>query len=86
LPELPIGNPRQGPTRDEDKPIDIADAACTSPVNCQQDIALPHSYPWYPRLSERLGLFRLIECPGSHEMWFSNPPRLAQAIIEAGRD
>jgi pimeloyl-ACP methyl ester carboxylesterase len=55
-------------------------------VNCQQDIALPHGYPWHPRLSERLGLFRLIECPGSHEMWFSNPPRLAQAIIEAGRD
>jgi pimeloyl-ACP methyl ester carboxylesterase len=55
-------------------------------VNCQQDVALPHSYPWHPRLSERLGLFRLVECPGSHEMWFSNPPRLAQAIIEAGRD
>ena len=55
-------------------------------VNCQQDIALPHSYPWHPRLSERLGLFRLIECPGSHEIWFTNPPRLAQAIIEAGRD
>jgi pimeloyl-ACP methyl ester carboxylesterase len=28
-------------------------------INCQQDIALPHSYPWHPRLSERLGLFRL---------------------------
>jgi pimeloyl-ACP methyl ester carboxylesterase len=55
-------------------------------VNCQQDIALPHSYPWHPRLSERLGLFRLIECPGSHEIWFTNPPRIAQAIIEAGRD
>ena len=55
-------------------------------VNCQQDIALPHSYPWHPRLSERLGLFRLIECPGSHETWFTNPTRLAQAIIEAGRD
>jgi pimeloyl-ACP methyl ester carboxylesterase len=55
-------------------------------VNCQQDIAMPHSYPWHPRLSERLGLFRLVECPGSHEIWFSNPPRIAQAIIEAGRD
>ena len=55
-------------------------------LNCQQDIALPHSYPWHPRLSERLGLFRLIECPGSHEIWFTNPPRLAEAIIEAGRD
>ncbi|SFL92862.1 alpha/beta fold hydrolase [Variovorax sp. OV329] len=55
-------------------------------LNCQQDAALPHSLPWHPRLSERLGLFRLVECPGSHEMWFSNPARLAQAIIEAGRD
>ena len=55
-------------------------------VNCQQDIALPHGMPWHPRLSERLGLFRLVECPGSHEMWFSNPARLAQALIEAGRD
>jgi pimeloyl-ACP methyl ester carboxylesterase len=55
-------------------------------VNCQQDIALPHSLPWHPRLSERLGLFRLVECPGSHEMFFSNPARLAQAILEAGRD
>jgi pimeloyl-ACP methyl ester carboxylesterase len=55
-------------------------------VNCQQDVALPHSLPWHPRLSERLGLFRLVECPGSHEMWFSNPARLAQAIVEASRD
>ncbi|MGY8635420.1 alpha/beta hydrolase [Bradyrhizobium sp. 14AA] len=55
-------------------------------VNCRQDTALPHSSPWHPRLSERLGLFRLVECDGSHEMLFSNPARLAQAIAEAGRD
>lgn len=55
-------------------------------LNCQQDTAMPHGMPWHPRLSERLGLFRLVECPGSHEMFFSNPQRLAQAIIEAGRD
>jgi len=55
-------------------------------VNCQQDTAMPHGLPWHPRLSERLGLFRLVECPGSHEMFFSNPRRLAQAILEAGRD
>jgi len=55
-------------------------------VNCQQDTAMPHSLPWHPRLSERLGLFRLVECPGSHETLFSAPQRLAQAIIEAGRD
>ena len=53
-------------------------------VNCRQDIALPHSMPWHPRLSERLGLFRLVECDGSHEMFFSNPARLAQAIGRPG--
>src|ERR1700726_2832054 len=41
-------------------------------INCQQDISLPHSYPWHPRLSERLRLFRLVEMPGSHETIFSN--------------
>ena len=55
-------------------------------INAQQDTALPHSHPWHPRLSERLGLFRLVECQGSHELCFSNPLLLAQKIIEAGRD
>lgn len=55
-------------------------------LNCQQDTAMPHSHPWHPRLSERLGLFRLVECPGSHEAWFTEPAGLAQAIIKAGRD
>lgn len=55
-------------------------------LNCQQDCALPHSLGWHPRLSERLGLFRLVECPGSHETWFSNPAVLGAAIIAAGRD
>lgn len=55
-------------------------------VNCRQDTAMPHGLPWHPRLSERLGLFRLVECDGSHEMWFSNPAVLARAIEAAGRD
>ncbi|MBU6225467.1 MAG: alpha/beta hydrolase [Burkholderiales bacterium] len=55
-------------------------------VNCQQDTALPHSMPWHPRLSERLGLFRLVECQGSHEIWFTDPATIANAIICAGRD
>src|SRR5262245_49403434 len=55
-------------------------------INCQQDIAMPHGYPWHPRLSERLGLFRLVEMPGGHETIFSNPGRLAQAIWKASRD
>jgi pimeloyl-ACP methyl ester carboxylesterase len=55
-------------------------------INCTDDIAMPHHYPWHPRLSQKLGLFRLIQVPGSHELCFSNPARLATAIMEAGRD
>jgi len=55
-------------------------------INCTEDISLPHHYPWHPRLSQKLGLFRLIQTPGSHELCFSNPARLAQAIMDAGRD
>jgi len=55
-------------------------------LNCRQDTALPHSLPWHPRLSDRLGLFRYVECDGSHELLFTNPARFAAAIEEAGRD
>ena len=55
-------------------------------LNFQQDSAMPHSMPWHPRLSERLGLFRLVEGQGSHEVCFTNPKLLAEKIIEAGRD
>jgi pimeloyl-ACP methyl ester carboxylesterase len=55
-------------------------------LNCQQDASLPQSHSWHPRQSERLGLFRFVECPGSHETWFTNPAGLAEAIEVAGRD
>ena len=55
-------------------------------INCTEDTALPHHYPWHPRLSQKLGLFRLVQVPGSHELCFSNPKLLAQAIMDAGRD
>ena len=55
-------------------------------INCTEDTALPHSYFLRPRLSEKLGLFRLAQVQGSHELCFSNPARLAKAIVEAGRD
>ncbi len=55
-------------------------------LNARQDTALPHSLPWHPRLSERLGLFRLVECEGGHELCFSNPELLARKLEEAGRD
>jgi len=55
-------------------------------VNCTEDISLPHLYSWHPKLSQKLGLFRLIQVPGSHELCFSNPSRLALALMDAGRD
>lgn len=55
-------------------------------VNCTMDTALPQSLGWHPRLSERLGLFRYIECKGSHEALFTEPAALAHAIVLAGRD
>src|SRR5262249_33228148 len=55
-------------------------------INCTEDTSLPHHYPWHPRLSQKLGLFRLVQVPGSHELCFSNAKLLAQAIMDAGRD
>ncbi len=55
-------------------------------VNATSDTALPHSLPWHPRLSEKLGLFRYVECEGSHEVWFTNPEAIARAVVIAGRD
>ena len=55
-------------------------------LNCTEDAALPQSLGWHPRLSEKLGLFRLVQCSGSHELCFTNPELLAEKIIQAGRD
>lgn len=55
-------------------------------LNAQDDSALPQSLGWHPRLSEKLGLFRLVQTPGGHEMCFTNPGLLAEKIMEAGRD
>jgi hypothetical protein len=37
-------------------------------------------------MSSRLGLYRLVQMPGGHEVIFSDPNGLADKIIEAGRD
>jgi pimeloyl-ACP methyl ester carboxylesterase len=51
-------------------------------LNATEDSVLD----WRPRISSRLGLFRLVQMPGSHELLFSNPVGLAAKLIEAGRD
>ena len=56
-------------------------------LNCTEDIALPPGeWGWHPRMSSRLGLYRLVQMPGSHEVIFTNPNGLADKIVEAGRD
>ena len=55
-------------------------------LNGTEDIALPPGeWGWHPRMSSRLGLYRLVQMPGSHEVAFSDPNGLADKIIEAGR-
>lgn len=55
-------------------------------LHCTEDTALPQSLPFHPRLSEKLGLFRLVSMPGSHSPFITAPALLAQKILEAGRD
>ncbi|HXY24094.1 MAG TPA: alpha/beta hydrolase [Candidatus Acidoferrum sp.] len=56
-------------------------------INATEDIALPPGeWGWHPRMSNRLGLYRLVQMSGSHEVMFTNPSGLAEKIIEAGRD
>lgn len=64
-----------------------ADFTCgKSYIHCQEDMALPGSLPWFPRLSEKLGLHRYVWMPGGHEVCFTDPGLLAQKIVVAGRD
>lgn len=52
-----------------------------------EDTALPPGeWGWHPRLSSRLGVYRLVQLPGGHELMYTDPIRLADSIIEAGRD
>jgi pimeloyl-ACP methyl ester carboxylesterase len=56
-------------------------------LNCTEDISLPQGeWGWHPRMSNRLGPFRLVQMPGSHEVIFTNPSGLAEKIVMAGRD
>ena len=79
------------PYRTFTEPVALQSEMATKPMGksylfCTEDTATPHSMPWHPRLSERLGLYRLVACPGSHELCFTDPALLARKIEEAGRD
>ena len=54
-------------------------------IYCRQDKALPPGY-FHPRMSSRLGEFKLLEMDGSHEVMFTRPAELAVKIIESSAD
>jgi hypothetical protein len=51
-------------------------------IYCRQDKALPPGY-FHPRMSSRLGAFKLLEMDGGHEVMFTRPRELADKLIEA---
>ena len=54
-------------------------------IHCRQDKALPPGC-FHPRMSSRLGEFKLLEMDGSHEVIFTRTEELADKIIEASFD
>lgn len=56
-------------------------------INPSEDNDIPQGeWARHPRLSSRLGVFRLVGMPGSHEVLLTNPELTAQKLIEAGRE
>jgi len=51
-------------------------------IYCRQDKALPQGY-FHPSMSSRLGVFKLLEMDGGHEVMFTRSAELAETIIEA---
>jgi pimeloyl-ACP methyl ester carboxylesterase len=54
-------------------------------IRCRQDKALPQGY-FHPKMSARLGKFKLLEMDGGHEVMFTRPAELVDKIIEASFD
>ena len=54
-------------------------------IHCRHDKSLPSGY-FHPRMSSRLGAFKLLEMDGSHEVMFTRPEELADKIVEASFD
>jgi hypothetical protein len=54
----------------------------SSYIYCRHDRALPPGY-FHPRMTSRLGEFKLLEMDGSHEVMFTRPEELADRIIDA---
>jgi hypothetical protein len=56
-------------------------------LHCTDDVILmPDQWSWHPRMSNRLGMYRYLSMPGSHEVMLTNPTGLADKLIDASRD
>ena len=56
-------------------------------INALDDLTVPPSAGgWVQLMAERLGQYRYVSMPGSHEVMLSNPELQAEKIIVAGRD
>jgi pimeloyl-ACP methyl ester carboxylesterase len=56
-----------------------------SSIYVRDDRVLPEGW-WHPKMSSRLGEYKLVEMGGSHEVMFTRPSELADRIIEASND
>ncbi|KAF3937744.1 Hydroxynitrilase [Dactylella cylindrospora] len=55
-----------------------------SVILARDDVTTPTGT--YEEMAKKLGIFRMVGLPGSHEVMFSDPEALARACVIAGRD
>jgi pimeloyl-ACP methyl ester carboxylesterase len=51
-------------------------------ITCRQDLSMPPSF-FHPGMSSHLGIYKLVEMDGSHEVMFTRPAEVADKLIEA---
>ncbi len=55
-------------------------------IRCMEDVVFPvGEFGLFPRMYEQIAPCRLVNVQGSHELMYSNPDALADALIKAGR-
>jgi len=54
-------------------------------IFCRQDMTLPPG-SFHPGMSSRLGMYKLVEMDGGHEVMFTRPAELADKLIEASSE
>jgi pimeloyl-ACP methyl ester carboxylesterase len=58
----------------------------TSYINPTEDTVFPlGEWSFFPRMAQLSGASRIVQMPGSHEVMYSDPKGLAEALIKAAR-